>query len=99
MWPCPSLPDAAIPTTPIAGGGMAEADADGYRKRFDDSIALPDGKKLVTLRDANQAPWARQCHGRPGPLGRARKAGYARRHPFSIFGLAVFQIALRIGTK
>jgi hypothetical protein len=30
------------------------ASNDGWRKRFDDPIVLPDGKKLVTLRDAIQ---------------------------------------------
>ena len=28
------------------------ASEDGWRKKFDDPIVLPDGKKLVTLRDA-----------------------------------------------
>jgi hypothetical protein len=28
------------------------AEADGWRKRFDDPIVLPDGTKLVSLRDA-----------------------------------------------
>jgi hypothetical protein len=30
------------------------ASSDGWNKRFDDPIVLPDGKKLVTLRDAIQ---------------------------------------------
>jgi hypothetical protein len=41
--------------------------ADGWRKQFDDPIVLPDGKKLVTLRDAVQylaktVPKAEQSH-------------------------------------
>jgi hypothetical protein len=43
------------------------AKADGWCRRFDDPIVLPDGKKLVTLRDAVQylaktVPKAEQSH-------------------------------------
>jgi len=30
------------------------ASSDGWSKRFDDPIVLPDGRKLLTLRDAIQ---------------------------------------------